>query len=236
MKGARKSPDYARVLDIEASLTQMQARSEQRAWYVAYAAAGVGALSVAALAVMVPFYKVVPLPIEVDRLTGESQIIDVLDAKHVHTSEIQDKHWIEVYVRSRERYDWSLLQMDYDRVLGMSADVVAREYRGIFNGPDALDRTLGAHAQRHVRILSATLTPDEPGRATVHIERTTRKSGEDNPEASERFVVTLAYAYRPRVFTRESSAVENPFGFTVTAYSRDPEYTPVTSPAARGAR
>ncbi len=101
MKEAQKNADYGRVLDIEASLTDMQARSERRAWYIAYAAVGVGALSTAALAVMVPFYRVIPLPIEVDRLTGESQVIDVLDAKHVHTSEIQDKHWVEAYVRSR---------------------------------------------------------------------------------------------------------------------------------------
>jgi type IV secretion system protein VirB8 len=237
MKAAQKATeDYRRVLDIEASLTDMQERSERRAWHVSYAAVGIAALCAAALAVMVPFYRVVPLPIEVDRLTGESQVIDVLDAKHVHTKEIQDKHWVDVYVRSRERYDWGLLQMDYDRVLGMSADTIARDYRQIYSGPDALDRQLGPGTARRIRVLSTTLPPDEPGRAVVHIERTTRKNGEDNAQPPQRFVVTLAYTYRPPVFTRESVAVENPFGFTVSAYSRDPEYTPpASSPAAGGA-
>src|SRR5471030_1706634 len=228
----KASHDYRRVLDIEASLTDMQARSEQRAWNVAYAAVGVAALSAVALAVMVPFYRVVPLPIEVDRLTGESQVIDVLDAKHVHTSEIQDKHWVDVYVRSRERYDWGLLQMDYDRVLDMSADTVARDYRQIYGGPDALDRQLGPGTEKGIRILSTTLPPDEPGRAVLHIERTTRKNGVDNAEPPQRFVVTLAFMYRPPVFTRENVAVENPFGFKVTAYSRDSEYTPPAPPAS----
>ena len=152
--------DYGRVLDIEASLTYLQERSERRAWYVAYGAAGVAVLSVMALAVMVPFYRVVPLPIEVDRLTGESQVIDVLDARHVHTKEIEDKHWVEVYVRARERYDWGLLQMDYDSVLAMSDDVVARDYRGVYSGPDALDRQFGPNTERRVRIISTTLPPD----------------------------------------------------------------------------
>ncbi|TAL93131.1 MAG: type IV secretion system protein [Paraburkholderia sp.] len=224
--------DYRRALDIEASLTHLQERSERRAWHVAYGAMGVGVLSVAALAVMVPFYRVVPLPIEVDRLTGEAQVIDVLDARHVHTKDIQDKHWVEAYVRERERYDWGLLQMDYDDVLAMSDDVVARDYRSIYGGPDALDRQLGPNVERRVRILSTTLPPDEPGHAVVHIERTTSKNGETNAQPPQRFVITLAYTYRPQVFTRESVAIANPFGFKVTAYSRDPEYTPPASSAA----
>ena len=225
------SHDYGRVLDIEASLTDLQECSERRAWHIAYAAVGVAVLCATALAVMVPFYRVVPLPIEVDRLTGESQVIDVLDARHVHTREIQDKHWVETYVRARERYDWGLLQMDYDSVLAMSDDVVARDYRGIYSGPDALDRQLGAGIERRIRILSVTLPPDEPGHAVVHVERTSFKSGEAHAEPVQRFVITLAYTYRPPVFTRESVAIANPFGFKVTAYSRDVEYTPLASAA-----
>jgi type IV secretion system protein VirB8 len=228
------SDDYGSVLDIEASLTHLQERSERRAWYVAYGATGVAVLSVMALAVMVPFYRVVPLPIEVDRLTGESQVIDVLDARHVNTKEIQDKHWVEAYVRNRERYDWGLLQMDYDSVLAMSDDAVARDYRGVYSGPDALDRQLGPNIERRVRILSTTLPPDEPGHAVVHIERTTFRNGLANAEPPQRFVITLAYTYRAPVFTRESIAVANPFGFTVTAFSRDSEYTPPASFSAAG--
>jgi type IV secretion system protein VirB8 len=226
--------DYGRVLDIEASLTYLQEQSERRAWHVAYSAVGVAVLSVTALAVMVPFYRVVPLPIEVDRLTGESQVIDVLDARHVHAKEIQDKHWVEAYVRGRERYNWGLLQMDYDNVLAMSDDVVARDYRAIYSGPDALDHQLGPNTEQRVRILSTTLPPDEPGHAVAHIERTTFKNGQTNAESTQRYVITLAYTYRPPVFTRESVAVANPFGFKVTAYSRDPEYTPPVSSATAG--
>jgi type IV secretion system protein VirB8 len=225
------SRHYGRVLDIEASLTYQQEQSERRAWHVAYAEGGIAALCAAALAVMVPFYRVVPLPIEVDRLTGETQVIDVLDARHVHTKEIQDKHWVEAYVRSRERYNWGLLQMDYDTVLAMSDDVVARDYRGIYSGPDALDRQLGPGTERRVRVLSTTLPPDDAGHAVVHIERATFKNGVADTESTQRFVVTLAYTYRPHVFTRENVAIANPFGFKVTAYSRDPEFTPSAAPA-----
>lgn len=230
--------NHGRALDFEVSVTHLQERSERRAWRVATAAVLVAILCGTALAVMVPFYRVVPLPIEVDRLTGEAQVIDVLDAKHVRTRDVQDKHWVEVYVRSRERFDWGLLQMDYDRVLDMSDDRVARDYRQIFSGPDALDRQLGPNTERRIRILSTTLVPDEPGHAVVHVERTTWKNGIDNVEPPQRFVITLAFTYHPAVFSRERTAIENPFGFKVTAYSRDPEYTPPASsvPATGGVR
>ncbi|WP_144155266.1 virB8 family protein [Paraburkholderia sp. BCC1885] len=231
MKPDTTTRDYRRVLDTEASLTDLTERSERRAWHVAYVACVVAALCAAGLAIMAPFYRVVPLPIEVDRLTGEAQVIDVLDAKHVHAGDIQDRHWVDAYVQSRERYVWGLLQMDYDSVLTMSDDAVARDYRQIYGGPDALDRQLGADTERHIRILSTTLPPDEPGHAVVHIERTTRKHGIDNAEPPVRFVITLAYTYRPPVFTRESVAISNPLGFRVTAYSRDPEYTPPVASA-----
>jgi len=231
----KDSVDYRRALDFEASVTYLQARSERRAWQVAGAAVIVAVGSVAALAVMTPFYRVVPLPIEVDKLTGEAQLIDVLDAKHIPLREVQDKHWVSVYVRSRERYDWGLLQMDYDRVIEMSDEPVARAYRQIYSGPDALDQRLGASVQYRVRIVSTTLVPDEPGRAVVHIERTVLKNGIDSGEPVQRFVITLAFTYRPATLARERTAIENPFGFKVTAYSRDTEDTSPAQSAASGA-
>ncbi|MFP3577935.1 hypothetical protein, partial [Brevibacillus sp. SIMBA_040] len=72
--------------------------------------------------------------------------------------------------------------MDYDSVLSMSDDVVARDYRGLYSGPEPLDRQLGAGVERRIRILSVTLPPDEPGHAVVHVERTSFKNGEAHAE------------------------------------------------------
>jgi type IV secretion system protein VirB8 len=69
----------------------------------------------------------------------------------------------------------------------------------------------------------------------VHIERTSFRNGQADAEPTQRFVITLAYTYRPPVFTRESVAIANPFGFKVTAYSRDPEYTPLAAASAANA-
>lgn len=210
------------ALDWEASTIQMQERSERRAWFVAKAAVVVAVVCAAAVAVMMPFYRVVPLPIEVNQLTGEAQVIDVLDAQHVKLSQIVDKHWLSGYVEQRERYFWPFLQMDYDTVRVMSDGAAKHDYEQAYAGPDALDKVLGPDVQRRVKVLSTTLPPGEPGRAVVRFMRTTVDHGQEQQPVC--FLATIAYKYEPKVLQREQEGTLNPLGFKVTAYSRDNDY------------
>ncbi|MGX7006066.1 virB8 family protein [Caballeronia sp. KNU42] len=216
---------FSRALDWEASTTEALEKSERRAWRVAYASVAVAVLCAVGLAVMAPFYRIVPLVIEVNRLTGAAQVVDVTDAQKVRASDIQDEHWVGEYVETRERYLWGILQRDYDHVLNMSDPAVARQYRDIYDGPNAQDRELKSDTEWRIRILSITLPPGEPGRAVVRFERTVRKNGVENAEPPTRYVATLAFTYRPSIFVREQLAIDNPLGFKVTAYRVDPEFT-----------
>jgi type IV secretion system protein VirB8 len=210
------------ALDWEASALQMQERSERRAWAVAKVASVVAVACAVAFASMVPFYRLIPLPIEVDRLTGEAQVIDVLDARHIKLTELVDKHWLTGYVQTRERYFWPFLQMDYDAVRVMSDGRAERDYDAIYAGPDALDKSLGPDVERRIRILSTSLPPGEPGRAVVRFMRTTVDHGQvGKPEC---FLATIAYQYKPKLLQREQEGTLNPLGFKVMAYSRDVDY------------
>jgi len=235
----------AAALDWEASALQMQERSERRAWQIAKVASVIAVACAVAFASMVPFYRVIPLPIEVDRLTGDAEVIDVLDARHVRLTELVDKHWLTSYVQTRERYFWPFLQMDYDAVRTMSDGRAERDYDAIYAGPDALDKVLGPDIERRVRILSTSLPPGEPRRAVVRFMRTTVDHGQ--VEQPECFLATIAYQYKPKVLQREQEGTLNPLGFKVTAYSRDADYgicqpvlgsaapagkTPATAPAS----
>lgn len=212
----------AATLDWEASALQMQERSERRAWQVAKVASVIAVACAVAFASMVPFYRVIPLPIEVDRLTGDAEVIDVLDARHVKLTELVDKHWLTSYVQTRERYFWPFLQMDYDAVRTMSDGRAERDYDAIYAGPDALDKVLGPDIERRVRILSTSLPPGEPGRAVVRFMRTTVDHGQvGQPEC---FLATIAYQYKPKLLQREQEGTLNPLGFKVTAYNRDADY------------
>ncbi|MBB2981417.1 virB8 family protein [Paraburkholderia tropica] len=209
-------------LDWEASIVQMQERSERRAWQVAKVASVIAVACAVAFASMLPFYRLIPLPIEVDRLTGEAEVIDVLDARHVKLSTLVDKHWLSTYVQARERYFWPFLQMDYDTVRVMSDGRAQRDYEQIYAGPDALDKTLGPDVERRIKVLSTSLPPGESGRAVVRFMRTTVDHGQTGrPEC---FLATIAYQYRPKVLEREREGTLNPLGFNVTAYSRDTDY------------
>jgi len=106
-------------------------------------------------------------------------------------------------VRSRERYEWGLLQMDYDRVVNMSDDMVARDYRrstpapmrstdSSDPGPDDASGSCRRRCHRmspDVRSFISSARPAETASRTL------------NPP--QRFVVTLAYIYRRRFHARE---------------------------------
>ncbi len=92
------------ALDWEASIAQMRERSERRAWQVAKVASVIAVACAVAFVSMLPFYRLIPLPIEVDRLTGDAEVIDVLAARHIKLTELVDKHWLTTYVQTRERY------------------------------------------------------------------------------------------------------------------------------------
>jgi len=222
-----------RALDWEASIVQMQERSERRAWRVAKVASVIAVACAVAFASMLPFYRLIPLPIEVDRLTGDAEVIDVLDARHVRLTELVDKHWLTAYVQTRERYFWPFLQMDYDIVRVMSDGRAERDYEQIYAGPDALDKALGPDIERRIRILSTSLPPGEPGRAVVRFMRTTVDHGQiERPEC---FLATIAYQYKPRLLQREREGTLNPLGFKVTAYRRDADYGVCQDDTASGA-
>src|SRR5665213_990727 len=103
-------------------------KSERRAWLIAAISIGIAALSVIAVTALAPLKKVVPFLVSIDKASGETQVVAVLDAKAVTHNELVDRYWVMNYVRARERYDWGLLQYDYDTVIRLSDDKVAKQY------------------------------------------------------------------------------------------------------------
>lgn len=192
--------------------------SEARAWATARILGAISLLSVAALVMMLPFYKVIPVIFEIDRASGEIMQA-ISDPASVKPTEVMAKNQLAAYVSRRERYHWTLLDDDYEAVLAMSDEAVAKDYKAIYDGPNALDKRLGDSTDIRVKIISVELSPNDPKRGTVRWERRTRRNNQEVGSA-ERFASSVSFKFAPpNVFAREKTLIANPMGFKVDGYA-----------------
>lgn len=173
-----------------------------------------------AIIVMIPLRKVVPYVVTVDKLTGQASVVST--ANDVAASgELNDKHWIQQFLISRERYSYTLLQYDYDQVKRLAGDQPWAVYDKQFQGDAPLDKKYGANIEVLPVVLSITLS--EGGLATVRYELRTKDFRLAADPVVTRRIATFRYRYEPKSSVLQAEAIKNPFGFTVTGYQTDPE-------------
>lgn len=173
----------------------------------------------------------IPVPIVVDRLTGETTTTAPLAPGSVPAIEALDKASVARFVQAREGYSWDFLQRDYNTVGRMASPEVFKAFNTQFDGPEALDKKLGAAVVWRVRIASVRLDLDgvkrrgdtRGGEAVVTYERESRDVARGSVEAPTRHVATLRYEYQPKAMRTEADRLDNPLGFVVTAYRSDTE-------------
>lgn len=175
-----------------------------------------------------------PYPVIVDRTTGETSVVPPLDAANVPALAVLDQHHAAVFVRSRESYNFPLLQRDYDQVARMTVPETWAPYGGQFVGDKALQTVIGAKEEHRVTIVSVRLArspaPGRSGEAVVTFDRQVRPSQGQAP-VTTRFVSTVRYEYRPAAMKKAVDRIENPFGFVVTGYRADAELVAPGKPA-----
>lgn len=204
----------------EADMVLNERKSRTVAWRIAAVACTVAAVQGAAIILMLPLKTVVPSVVMVDKLTGEGQIVSTAQ-EYVSTSSLSDKHWVERFVTSRERYVYRFIQYDYDTVRRLAGDQPWANYTPMYEGSEALDVRLKDNVEIIPSVLSITLTGN--GMATVRYELRTRDYRSTAPPVVTRRVATIRYEYKARNLVLEKEAIANPFGFTVLAYQTDPE-------------
>ncbi|MDP9902393.1 virB8 family protein [Variovorax ginsengisoli] len=219
---APRSKDARRLSDLswEASIVLNERKSRVVAWRVA---SGLGIVCLAqalALAMVVPLHSVVPYIVMVDKLTGEGQVVATAQ-EYVANSALTDKHWINNFLISRERYVYKFIQHDYDTVRRLAGNQPWASYSAQFEGADSTDKRFKDDVEILPTVLSITL--DGNGTATVRYELRTRDYRSSTPPVVTRRVATLRYEYAVRNLTLEKEAIANPLGFTVTAYQTDAE-------------
>jgi type IV secretion system protein VirB8 len=211
----------------------MLERSEWRAWRAAYAGLALAAAGIATVLVQSPLRELVPIPIVVDRHTGEATIQQRLGVESVPALEALDKHNLANFVRAREGYSWMFLQRDFDQVARTATQSVFADYNRQFEGDNALQKRIGATQDWQIHIVSVRLAAagrsGNRGEAIVTYDKTSRMTDRKLPDATTRHVASVVFQYQPDVLAKEKDRLENPFGFVVSAYRSDPE---INLPAA----
>ncbi|NRR30390.1 hypothetical protein HSX11_09320 [Oxalobacteraceae bacterium] len=215
-------------LSWEADIVLNERRSRILAWRVAIVAIAVAFIVAVALLLLMPLKQVVPYVITVDKLTGESSIA-ISSKNFVTNSTLNDKHWVKSFLLARERYNFKLLQYDYDTVKSLAGDGPWKVYSKLYDGDAGLDKKIGENTEITPTILSIAL--NETGIATVRYELRTKDMRSVAEPVLTRRVATIRYSYKQQGSRKEFDLIDNPLGFSVDAYQTDPEFLNPTSPA-----
>ena len=225
----------------------MLVRSERRAWFVARVAVGAALLAVAADFTRGALRQTVPIPIVVDRSTGEATVRMPLASGTVPVEDAVDKHFAVQFVTAREEYDWSWLNRDYNTVARMADPEVFGPYAALFAGQKGQNLTdrLGDRTQWRVAIVGVRFPALGPGAAPsgsrvrevfVTFDRQAWDVHEHaSTGAPQRFVASLRFEYRPKLAQSDAERIENPLGFVVTAYRTDAEFAGALAPGGAAA-
>lgn len=211
------------AFSFEASRIEMIEKSEARAWACAK---GLGLTTIAlafAVAAMMPLKTSVPYVFEVDKNTGQTELIEVADPKRIPQSALMDKFWLASYVRSRESYDYSVVDMEFNKVRELSLPNVFEPYKRQFMGDKSLDRILGPAKSIRIELLS--VMPEGNGIAQVRFIRRMISSDSMRPESESYWTAKIGYEYVPNYTKDGSRLLINPFGFKVTSYQLDQDFT-----------
>ena len=241
-KGAVSADALAANRAWEVDRELMLAKSERRAWSTATAAIATAVLAVGVDFARGALHETVPIPIVVDKATGETTVQMPLAASTVPFEDAIDKHFAVQFVTAREGYDWSWLNRDYNTVARMAAPDVFAPYAGMFNGQKGQNITdrLSDRIQWRLSIVGVRFPPMVPSSAAANVRMREAYVSFDrqaydvhekvNVGPAQRFVASLRFEYRPKLLQTDAERIENPLGFVVTAYRLDAEFSGGVSP------
>lgn len=194
-----------------------QARKQTRGWQFGFA----GALVVAGIAIVVAattvkLHTVTSHVVTVDKVTGMAEVLSVTTMRDIPLQGVEAQAWARRYVENRERYFFGILQVDYNEVIALSDDDVARGYDKEIREKES---KFGNGTEEHFKIINVTLPPDQVGRATVRFEKRTAVAGRaDSMSPPRYYIATVAYRFVPSPIGSKETLSLNPLGFKVSAY------------------
>ena len=204
--------------------------SRRVAWIIAGVAAAIALLEALALVFLTPLKTAVPYMLMVDKQTGFVQALDPLDKSRVAPDAALTRSFLAQYVVAREGYAAPSLKADYRKVALWSAEEARSQYIAMMQAtnPSSPLASLPRGAQVEVQLQSVnSLGPDS---AMVRFS-TRRTDPAGMGQAPQRWAAVLTYRFSDQGMSA-ADRLDNPLGFQVLRYRRDPEMLPEASPVS----
>ena len=110
-------------------------RSRQYLMIIVAVTSSIAITSLVALMLLMPLKEKVPVPILVDRTTGETQVVNnSIDINTLSVVDVLDRYWINLYIHARETFNLVTLESNYETVKRLSCNKTFQEYDYLFSG------------------------------------------------------------------------------------------------------
>ncbi len=204
----------------ETDRVHAEQKSRQIAWRVAGASMAIAALSVFAVAGLVPLKTVEPYVVRVDNTTGVVDVMRSLKGGDTTYNEAINKFFAQTYVRAREGYFREISDVNYKTVGLLSGNVEQQRYFDFFTPKNSQSplNIYGKYAKVNITIKSTSFI--KPNVALVRFVKEIVR-GSDKPEQSH-WASTVTFKYVGAPMSDADRSI-NPLGFQVTDYRTDPE-------------
>ena len=204
----------------EAEIIKRAKRSSRIAWFFAMVFAGIAALSLIAVVLMLPLKSFEPYLVEVDKNTGYIEVKSGLTRPaNLTEQEAVTQASVVRYIRNREGYDPYAIEEKFGIAALLSTGDAARELQALYSAanPQNPAKVYGKLKRVLVEVKSVSF----PNSSTAIVRFSTTEKSET--EAIDRHwisVVRFRYTDTP---IKNEWRFENPLGFQVTSYRRDQE-------------
>lgn len=215
---------YAEAGSWNSDRVQAMHSSKRVAWWIAAIASAIALLEATALVFLTPLKTVEPYTIMVDRTTGYVQALKPLDQARVSPDASLTQSFLYQYVIARESFDKTTLRADYRKVALFSADTARASYLQTMQASNPQNPLQLYPRSTTVDVRVKSVSPIGPHEVLVRFDRI-RRDGTAQPQAPRSWVAAIRYRYSNQPMSIEDR-FENPLGFQVTNYRKDPEAPP----------
>lgn len=199
---------------------------ERNRWFVAAILAGlVAAAAMAAVAMLLPLQKLVPLAVTIDSRTGIVTSVEYgRSVAELTQKEAIQRSDVAKYVVARETYDPLDLSTNGKLVRVMSDGSVWRQYEeeGSPYSESSPMKRYGSKVRRRIEVSTVLPLPGSENTFQVRYVAIEEFPGSQTMAVEKPFVATVRFRYSDRPLSNEDRIL-NPLNFRAVAYRKDQE-------------